>query len=81
MRKGFLIYEEMRKYLTIYEEAVSHIRYDFAPDPFCISLYMRKILFSFLSVSSLRISENKVTIKAMTLVFIIAQTVRKKTLQ
>ncbi len=24
MRKGFLIYEEMRKYLTIYEEAVSH---------------------------------------------------------
>jgi hypothetical protein len=26
MRKGFLIYEEMRKYLTIYEEAVSHIR-------------------------------------------------------
>ncbi len=25
MRKGFLIYEEMRKYLTIIEEAVSHI--------------------------------------------------------
>ncbi len=26
MRKGFLIYEEMRKYLTIYEEeAVSHL--------------------------------------------------------
>ncbi len=25
IRKGFLIYEEMRKYLTIYEEAVSHI--------------------------------------------------------
>jgi hypothetical protein len=25
MRKGFLIYEELRKYLTIYEEAVSHI--------------------------------------------------------
>ncbi len=23
--KGFLIYEEMRKYFTIYEEAVSHI--------------------------------------------------------
>jgi hypothetical protein len=23
--KGFLFYEEMRKYLTIYEEAVSHI--------------------------------------------------------
>jgi hypothetical protein len=25
MRKGFLIYEEWRKYLTIYEEAVSHL--------------------------------------------------------
>ncbi len=25
LRKGFLIYEEMRKYLTTYEEAVSHI--------------------------------------------------------
>ncbi len=25
MRKGFLIYEEMGKYLTIYKEAVSHI--------------------------------------------------------
>jgi hypothetical protein len=25
MRKGFLICEEMRKYLTVYEEAVSHI--------------------------------------------------------
>jgi hypothetical protein len=25
IRKGFLIYEEMRKYLVIFEEAVSHI--------------------------------------------------------
>jgi hypothetical protein len=25
LRKGFLIYEELRKYLNIYEEAVSHI--------------------------------------------------------
>jgi hypothetical protein len=25
MRKGFLIYEEMRKYFPIYGEAVSHI--------------------------------------------------------
>jgi hypothetical protein len=25
MRKGFLIYKEMRTYLAIYEEAVSHI--------------------------------------------------------
>jgi hypothetical protein len=32
MRKALPIYEEMRKYLVIYEEAVS--LYDFAPDPF-----------------------------------------------
>jgi hypothetical protein len=25
MMEGFLIYEEIRKYLTIYEEAVSHL--------------------------------------------------------
>ncbi len=25
MRKGFLIYEKMRKYVPIYEEAVSHM--------------------------------------------------------
>jgi hypothetical protein len=34
MRKGFLIYEEIRKYLAIYEEAVSHTVYDFATAPF-----------------------------------------------
>jgi hypothetical protein len=34
MRKGFIIYEEMRKYLTIYEEAVTHTVYDFATAPF-----------------------------------------------
>jgi hypothetical protein len=41
MMKDFLIYEEMRKYLVKYEEAVSHIRLFSAP--FWISLYMRKI--------------------------------------
>ncbi len=45
MRKGFLIYEEMRKYIPIYEEAVSHIW--LATAPFWIFLYMRKILFLF----------------------------------
>jgi hypothetical protein len=48
MRKGFLIYEEMRKYLVIYGEAVV-INY-FATAPFWIFFYMKKILFSFLSV-------------------------------
>jgi hypothetical protein len=33
MRKGFLIYDEMRKYFPIYEEAVSQIQYDFATAP------------------------------------------------
>ncbi len=49
MRKGFLIYEEMLKYLVIFEEGPLVI-YDFSTAPFWISLYMRKILFSFLSV-------------------------------
>jgi hypothetical protein len=46
MRKGFLRDEEMRKYLTIYEEAVTPLVIcDFAPGPFCISLHMRKFYF------------------------------------
>jgi hypothetical protein len=38
MRKGFLMYEEMRKYfpIRVYEEAVSHILYEFATAPFGI---------------------------------------------
>jgi hypothetical protein len=32
--KGFLICEEMRKYLTMYEEAISYILYDFVTAPF-----------------------------------------------
>jgi hypothetical protein len=31
MRKSFLIYEEIRKYSPIYEEAVSHIYFATAP--------------------------------------------------
>jgi hypothetical protein len=51
MRKGFLIYEEMLKYFPIYEEAL--FIYDIATAPLWISLYMRKIRFSFLSVKLL----------------------------
>ncbi len=32
IRKSFLIYEEMRNFFSIYEEAVTDT-YDFAPDP------------------------------------------------
>jgi hypothetical protein len=34
MRKGFLMYEEMLKYLTLFEKAISHTVYDFATDSF-----------------------------------------------
>jgi hypothetical protein len=37
----------MRKFFTIYEEAVSH--YDFAPDPSEFSLDLRKFFFFFIS--------------------------------
>jgi hypothetical protein len=47
-----IIYEEMRKYLVIDEEAVSHTVHDFAIVPIWILLYMRKTLLSFLSVQS-----------------------------
>ncbi len=50
MRKGFLIYEEMRKYFPIYCMRRPLVICDFATAPFWISLYMRKIWFSFLSV-------------------------------
>jgi hypothetical protein len=33
VRKGFLIYDEMRKYLVIYEEAISHIGLTLQPLP------------------------------------------------
>ncbi len=47
MRKGFLIYEKMRKYLVTRWPLV---KYDFATAPLWISLYTRKILFSVLSM-------------------------------
>jgi hypothetical protein len=62
MRKSFLIYEEMRNYLvrTLRRPLV---RYDFATAPFWISLYMRKILISFLSVRRRwNLQDNKVII-------------------
>jgi hypothetical protein len=49
MRKDFLIYAEMRKYLVIYEEAVSHNRLC-NPSLLELLIYERKTLFSFLSV-------------------------------
>ncbi len=42
MRMGFLIYEEMRKYLIIYEEAVSHI--------LNFLIYEENFVFFFISV-------------------------------
>jgi hypothetical protein len=54
MRKGFLNYEEMRKYLVIFEEPVSHTVYDFAtapPSEFLI--YEDNLFFFFISVLKL----------------------------
>jgi hypothetical protein len=50
MRKGFLIYEEMRKYSPYMRRPL--VIYDFGTAPFWISLFMRKILFYFSSVQA-----------------------------
>jgi hypothetical protein len=49
MRKGFLIYEEMRKNLTINEEAVSHLRLC-TRSHLNFFIYDGNFLFSFISV-------------------------------
>jgi hypothetical protein len=46
--KGFRVYEEMRKYLVIYEEAV--VIYNFATAPFWISLYIYEENFVFVAL-------------------------------
>jgi hypothetical protein len=43
MRKGFLVYEELRKYLVKSEEAVSHTYMTLQPLPSECSGYVRKI--------------------------------------
>ncbi len=48
-RKGFLIYEEMRKYLTWYEEAVSHIWLS-NQSLLNFLLYEENLIFFFISV-------------------------------
>ncbi len=53
MRKGFLVYEEMRKYLTINEEAVSHIWLCTGLSEFPYTVYEEKFLFFFISVGVL----------------------------
>jgi hypothetical protein len=50
--RGFLIYEEMRANISPYMRRPL-VKYDFATAP-GISLYMRKILFYFLSVYLIR---------------------------
>ncbi len=55
MRKGFLIYEEMRKYLVIYSMKRPLVIYDFATAPFWISLYIRKIIFFFINEPSKKV--------------------------
>jgi hypothetical protein len=47
MRKGFLIYEEMRQYFRIYEEVVSHMTLH--PIPLNFLIYEENFLFFFIS--------------------------------
>jgi hypothetical protein len=51
MKKGFLIYEEMRKYFPIYEEAVSHIS---LCNCFTLNflIYEENLIFFFISVET-----------------------------
>jgi hypothetical protein len=49
-RKGFLIYEEMRKYLTVYKEAAVVI-HDFAPYPTEFPYILGKFSFLFYQCS------------------------------
>jgi hypothetical protein len=52
MRKDFLIYEEMRKYFTIYTVRRPLVINDFAPDPseFPYSVYEEDFILFFISV-------------------------------
>ncbi len=48
--QSHIIYEEMRKYFPIYEEAVSHILYDFATAPFLnFLMYEENFILFFIS--------------------------------
>jgi hypothetical protein len=51
MNKGFLIYEEMRKYLTLYEEAVGHTTLHPVPSEFLIYEGKKNFIFIFFSVT------------------------------
>jgi hypothetical protein len=48
MRKGYLKYEEMRKYLVIHEETISHMTLHLTPSEFLIN--EENFLFLFNSV-------------------------------
>jgi hypothetical protein len=50
MRKGFLIYEEMRQFFPIYEEAVSHTYMTLHPISLYFLIYEETFLFFFISV-------------------------------
>ncbi len=53
MRKGISIYEEMRKYFTIYEEAVSHSYNSLHPIPLNFLIYEENFIVFFVSVNSI----------------------------
>ncbi len=58
MRKGFLIYEELRKYFPIYEEAVSHILHCNCSTLIFLT-YEENLIFFFISVPVLLMEKFK----------------------
>ncbi len=57
MRKGFLIYEEMRKYITIYEEGISH-RWLCNRSLLSFLIYDENFIFFFISVWYFTLEDN-----------------------
>ncbi len=55
MTNGLLVYGENLRISSYIRKLL--VIYDFAPDPIWISLYMKKILFSFLSVSFVQLHQ------------------------
>ncbi len=53
MRKGILICEKMRKYFTIYEEAVSHSYMTLHPIPLNFLIYEENFIFFFYQFNSI----------------------------
>jgi hypothetical protein len=55
MRKGFLIFEEMRKYFPIYSMRRPLVIHDFATAPLNFLIYEENLIFCFISEAATQI--------------------------